>query len=93
MQHFEPPFTVTQLNKGFTMAFTKLLGAGIAALAFGAVLAAGPATAAPLAPAPVVAPGEPAPGGASTGSAFLDEFGSFLRQLQCGSAYSCNPPA
>ncbi|GGN86590.1 MULTISPECIES: hypothetical protein [Nocardia] len=75
------------------MAFTKLLGASIAALAFGAVLTAGPAAAAPLTPAPVVAPGEPAPGGTSTGSSLIDGFGSLLRQLQCGSAITCGAPA
>ncbi|MCP2316611.1 hypothetical protein APR12_001948 [Nocardia amikacinitolerans] len=68
------------------MSFTKLLGAGVAALAFGAVLTAGPAVAEPLTPAPVVAPGEPAPGGVSSGSAVLDPI---LRLLRCGSAYSC----
>ncbi|MEV6061926.1 hypothetical protein [Nocardia asteroides] len=71
------------------MAFTKLLGAGITALAFAAVLTAGPATAAPVSPAPA-APTADAP---STGSSLIDGVGSLLRQLQCGSAYSCNPPA
>ncbi|MEV0433660.1 hypothetical protein [Nocardia sp. NPDC050413] len=69
------------------MSFTKLLAAGITALAFGAVLTAAPATAAPL--APVVAPGEPAPGGATSGSAILDDFADLFRQLQCGSAAVC----
>ncbi|MEV0032961.1 hypothetical protein [Nocardia sp. NPDC050793] len=68
------------------MSFTKLLGAGVAALAFGAVLTAGPAAAEPITPTPVIAPGEPAPG-ASSGSAVLDPL---LRMLRCGSAYSCN---
>ncbi|UGT52411.1 MULTISPECIES: hypothetical protein [Nocardia] len=70
------------------MAFTKLLGAGIAALAFGAVLTAGPAVAEPLASTPVVAPGEPAPG-ASSGSA-IDAFDPLLRFLKCGSAAQCD---
>ncbi|MGM7644216.1 hypothetical protein ACSVDM_04885 [Nocardia sp. JW2] len=65
------------------MSFTKLVAAGITALAFGAVLTAGPATAAPL------APGEPAPGGATSGSAILDDFADLFRQLQCGSAAVC----
>ncbi|BDU02541.1 MULTISPECIES: hypothetical protein [Nocardia] len=79
------------------MSFTKLLGAGITALAFGAVLSAGNAVAEPLAPAPsapapVVAPGEPAPGGVSTGSSLID-LSSLLRLLQCGSAAQCPLPA
>ncbi|MEU3014538.1 hypothetical protein [Nocardia asteroides] len=68
------------------MAFTKLLAAGITALAIGA-LTAGPAAATP---APSVSPTADAP---STGSSLIDGVGSLLRQLQCGSAYSCNPPA
>ncbi|WP_159839680.1 hypothetical protein [Nocardia sp. CY41] len=74
------------------MSFTKLLGAGITALAFGAVLSAGHAVAVPPAPAPVVAPGEPAPGGVSTGSSLID-LSSLLRLLQCGSAAQCPLPA
>ncbi|KAF0848409.1 hypothetical protein [Nocardia caishijiensis] len=73
------------------MSFTKLVTAGITALAFGAVLTAGPATAAPV--APVVAPGEPAPGGVASGSAIIDDVAELFRQLQCGSAYSCGAPA
>ncbi|MEU2252703.1 hypothetical protein [Nocardia xishanensis] len=69
------------------MSFTKLLGAGVAALAFGAVLTAGPAAAEPITATPVIAPGEPAPGASSGSSALLDPL---LRMLRCGSAYSCN---
>ncbi|MFE3446232.1 hypothetical protein ACFXNW_24665 [Nocardia sp. NPDC059180] len=68
------------------MSFTKLLGAGVAALALGTVLAAGPALAEPLAVTPevtpVVAPGEPAPGGTSSGSAVT----SLIEKLISGSA-------
>ncbi|WP_068052301.1 hypothetical protein [Nocardia xishanensis] len=71
------------------MSFTKLLGAGVAALAFGAVLTAGPAAAEPITVTPVIAPGEPAPG-ASSGSALLSGFDGLLRMMRCGSAYSCN---
>ncbi|WP_431965143.1 hypothetical protein [Nocardia sp. bgisy134] len=69
------------------MSFTKLLGAGVAALAFGAVLTAGPAAAEPITATPVIAPGEPAP---SSGSALISGFDGLLRLLRCGSAYSCN---
>ncbi|MBF6101393.1 hypothetical protein IU510_25550 [Nocardia cyriacigeorgica] len=67
------------------MSFTKLLGAGVAALALGTVLTAGPAIAEPLPVTPVVAPGEPAPGGASSGSAVL----SLIDRLMCGSSITC----
>ncbi|NEW41805.1 hypothetical protein GV794_14080 [Nocardia cyriacigeorgica] len=71
------------------MSFTKLLGAGIAALAVGTVLTAGPALAEPLAVTPevtpVVAPGEPAPGGTSSGSAVI----SLIERLMCGSSITC----
>ncbi|WP_156094838.1 hypothetical protein [Nocardia lijiangensis] len=71
------------------MSFTKLLSAGVAALAFGAVLTAGPALAEPLTPTPVIAPGEPAPGGTSSGSALTNVFEQLLRTLRCGSAAVC----
>ncbi|WP_043661253.1 hypothetical protein [Nocardia thailandica] len=71
------------------MSFSKSLGACAAAVAFGALLGAGPAAAAAVEPAPVVAPGEPAPGGTSTGSAVTDAFAALVRTMQCGSAAQC----
>ncbi|MFF2084723.1 hypothetical protein ACFVVM_13165 [Nocardia sp. NPDC058176] len=69
------------------MSFTKLLGASVAALAFGAVVAAGPAVAESSIPAPVSAP---VPIELSTGSALTDFFDTLLRSLHCKSSYECD---